>query len=172
MTTKIDLVCGARPNFIKIAPLYHQLRNASEFFTRIVHTGQHYDESMSAVFFRQLGLPEPDINLGVGSGSHAQQTASVLTAYEALCLKDAPHWTIVVGDVNSTMACTLVASKMGTRVAHVEAGLRSFDRTMPEEINRIVTDSLADLLLTPSRDAGVNLQREGVPSDKSVALAM
>jgi UDP-N-acetylglucosamine 2-epimerase (non-hydrolysing) len=170
VTIKLDLICGARPNFIKIAPLYAQLRGAPEFCTRIVHSGQHYDEEMSAVFFNQLGLPAPDVNLGVGSGSHAKQTAAVLTAYEELCLKYAPDWTIVVGDVNSTMACTLVAAKLGLKVAHLESGLRSFDRSMPEEINRLVTDAIADLLWTPSPDADENLMREGVSSDRIVRV--
>ena len=117
---------------------------------RLVHTGQHYDEAMSDVFFRELGIQPPDMNLGVGSGSHAVQTARIMTGFETVCEQEKPDWVVVVGDVNSTMACTLVCSKMGIRVAHVEAGLRSFDRTMPEEVNRLVTDALADLLLTPS----------------------
>ena len=132
----------------------------------MVHTGQHYDEKMSDVFFGELGIPAPDINLGVGSGSHAVQTANVMTKFEPICEQERPDWLVVVGDVNSTMACTLVCAKMGIKVAHVEAGLRSFDRTMPEEVNRIVTDSLADLLLTPSPDADENLRREGVPEAK------
>jgi UDP-N-acetylglucosamine 2-epimerase (non-hydrolysing) len=170
MTIKLDLVCGARPNFIKVAPLHAQLSRAPEFSTRLVHSGQHYDEAMSAVFFSQLGLPQPDVNLGVGSGSHAEQTGAVMIAYERLCLKDRPDWTIVVGDVNSTMACTLAASKLPQKVAHLEAGLRSFDRNMPEEINRIVTDALADLLWTPSPDADENLLREGVPPERIVRV--
>ena len=133
---------------------------------RLVHTGQHYDEKMSDIFFGELGIPAPDINLGVGSGSHAVQTANVMAKFEPVCEQERPDWVVVVGDVNSTMACTLVCSKMGIKVAHVEAGLRSFDRTMPEEINRIVTDSLADLLLTPSPDADENLHREGIPEAK------
>jgi len=132
----------------------------------VVHTGQHYDAKMSEVFFRELGIPEPDINLEVGSGSHAEQTARVMTAFEPVCLREKPYWVVVVGDVNSTMACTLVASKLGIKTAHVEAGLRSFDRTMPEEINRLVTDALSDLLLTPSPDADENLKREGVAPSK------
>jgi UDP-N-acetylglucosamine 2-epimerase (non-hydrolysing) len=132
----------------------------------LVHTGQHYDQKMSDIFFQELGIPAPDINLGVGSGSHAVQTANVMTKFEPVCLEQKPGWVVVVGDVNSTMACTLVCSKLGIKVAHVEAGLRSFDRTMPEEINRIVTDSLADLLLTPSSDADENLKREGIPESK------
>jgi UDP-N-acetylglucosamine 2-epimerase (non-hydrolysing) len=133
---------------------------------RLVHTGQHYDIKMSEIFFTELGIPDPDVNLEVGSGSHAEQTARVMMAFEPVCLEERPDWVVVVGDVNSTMACTLVAAKLGIKVAHVEAGLRSFDRTMPEEINRIVTDSLADLLLTPSADADENLKREGAPATK------
>src|SRR5207237_2956248 len=134
-----------------------------ELHAQLVHTGQHYDERMSEIFFRDLGIRKPDVNLGVGSGSHVVQTAAVMTAFAPVCEREAPDWVVVVGDVNSTMACTLVCAKMGVRVAHVEAGLRSFDRTMPEEINRIVTDALADLLLTPSEEANENLRREGIP---------
>ncbi|MEI2725724.1 MAG: UDP-N-acetylglucosamine 2-epimerase (non-hydrolyzing) [Verrucomicrobiota bacterium] len=129
---------------------------------RLIHTGQHYDEKMSDVFFTELGIPAPDINLEVGSGSHAVQTANVMTKFESVCLAEKPDWVVVVGDVNSTMACSLVCAKLGIKVAHVEAGLRSYDRTMPEEINRLVTDAIADLLLTPSEDANENLLREGV----------
>jgi len=165
------LIAGARPNFMKLAPLVKSIarHNAAPesagrlMETRIVHTGQHYDAQMSQVFFDELGLPPPAFNLEVGSGSHAAQTAEIMKRFEPVCLQEKPDWVVVVGDVNSTMACTLVAAKMGRRVAHVEAGLRSFDRSMPEEINRIVTDSLADLLLTPSPDASENLKREGVP---------
>ncbi len=171
---KLIIVAGARPNFMKIAPLMKRIVRENAFGDRgtaridalLVHTGQHYDENMSEVFFRELGIPHPDINLGVGSGSHATQTAAILTGFEAVCDREKPDWVVVVGDVNSTMACTLVCSKMGIRVAHVEAGLRSFDRTMPEEINRLVTDALADLLLTPSEDADRNLLREGVAREK------
>lgn len=171
---KLLVVAGARPNFMKIAPLIWCIRahNASptngavKIECRLVHTGQHYDAQMSQVFFDELGIPAPDFNLEVGSGSHAAQTAEIMKRFEPICAAEKPDWLVVVGDVNSTMACTLVASKMGTRVAHVEAGLRSFDRTMPEEINRLVTDSIADLLLTPSEDANVNLRREGVPDSK------
>ncbi len=162
----IYLVCAARPNFMKVAPLYHALGANDRVRPVIVHTGQHYDVNMSDAFFRDLGLPEPDIHLGVGSGTHAEQTGKVMMAFEPICLLERPDWVVVVGDVNSTMACTLVASKLGVRVAHVEAGLRSFDRTMPEEINRLVTDALADLLLTPSSDADENLRREGIPGHK------
>jgi UDP-N-acetylglucosamine 2-epimerase (non-hydrolysing) len=176
MTQKIKvlIVAGARPNFMKVAPLIKSIRGrnqemeqrAVQLDYRLVHTGQHYDMKMSEVFFGELGISAPDINLGVGSGSHAVQTANVMTRFETVCETERPDWIVVVGDVNSTMACTLVGAKMGIRVAHVEAGLRSFDRTMPEEINRLVTDSLADLLLTPSQDADENLRREGVPDSK------
>lgn len=171
---KLLLVAGARPNFMKIAPLLHAFaahnkqRAESEprLEWQLIHTGQHYDAQMSDIFFSELGIPAPDINLEVGSGSHAAQTAAIMAGFEPVCEEAKPDWVIVVGDVNSTMACTLVAAKMGLRVAHVEAGLRSFDRTMPEEINRLVTDALADLLLTPSEDASQNLQREGIPDSK------
>src|SRR5262245_59352366 len=155
-------VVGARPNFMKIAPIAHRLALRREVRHVLVHTGQHYDQNMSKVFFEDLEIPEPQIHLGVGSGSHAQQTARVMMQFEDVVLREKPDMVVVVGDVNSTMAATLVASKLGVPVAHVEAGLRSFDRTMPEEINRIVTDAVADLLLTPSRDGDENLQREGV----------
>ena len=170
---KLLLVAGARPNFMKIAPLIWAIRahnkesaDQSLIDCCLVHTGQHYDKKMSAVFFNDLNIPEPDINLEVGSGSHAQQTARIMTAFEPVCLEEKPDWVVVVGDVNSTMACTLVASKLGIKVAHVEAGLRSFDRTMPEEINRIVTDALSDLLFTPSADADENLKNEGISKEK------
>jgi UDP-N-acetylglucosamine 2-epimerase (non-hydrolysing) len=133
---------------------------------RLVHTGQHYDAKMSDVFFGELGIPAPDINLEVGSGSHAIQTANIMAKFEPVCEREKPDWVVVVGDVNSTMACTLVSAKLGIKVAHVEAGLRSFDRTMPEEVNRIVTDALADLLLTPAADANENLKHEGIPDHK------
>jgi UDP-N-acetylglucosamine 2-epimerase (non-hydrolysing) len=176
MTRKLKLliIAGARPNFMKVAPLIKYIRgyggagelNGVRLEYRLVHTGQHYDEKMSDVFFGELGIPAPDINLGVGSGSHAVQTANVMTKFEPVCEQEKPDWVVVVGDVNSTMACTLVAAKLGIKVAHVEAGLRSYDRTMPEEVNRIVTDSLADLLLTPSADGDENLKREGIPDSK------
>ena len=133
---------------------------------RLVHTGQHYDAKMSDIFFGELGIPAPDINLEVGSGSHAIQTANIMAKFEPVCEREKPDWVVVVGDVNSTMACTLVSAKLGIKVAHVEAGLRSFDRTMPEEVNRIVTDALADLLLTPAADANENLRHEGIPDHK------
>ena len=169
---KVIVVAAARPNFMKVAPLMKRIAEHNsapagpELHAQLVHTGQHYDERMSEIFFRDLGIRKPDINLGVGSGSHVVQTAAVMTAFAPVCEREAPDWVVVVGDVNSTMACTLVCAKMGVRVAHVEAGLRSFDRTMPEEINRIVTDALADLLLTPSEDANTNLLREGVSKNK------
>lgn len=147
---------------MKIAPLYHALRQEDWCEPVLVHTGQHFDEGMSDAIWRDLELPEPDIALGVGRGSHGEQTASVMIAYEQACLKTRPDWVIVVGDVNSTLACALVARKLGIAVAHLEAGLRSRDRSMPEEINRICTDAIADLLWTPSPDADANLQREGI----------
>src|SRR6266480_5422619 len=161
---KLLIIAGARPNFMKVAPLIKCIRGQGmdgkqkgvDVEYRLVHTGQHYDKKMSDIFFGELGIPAPAINLGVGSGSHAVQTANVMARFEPVCEKEAPDWVVVVGDVNSTMACTLVCAKMGIKVAHVEAGLRSFDRTMPEEVNRIVTDGLADLLLTPSADADEN----------------
>ncbi len=170
---KLILVAGARPNFMKIAPLIKAINNhnnSDEKNCRIkyslVHTGQHYDNNMSDIFFRELNIPKPDINLGVGSGSHAEQTAKIMLAFEPICLKEKPDWVIVVGDVNSTVACALVCAKLGIKLAHVEAGLRSFDRTMPEEINRLVTDALSDLLFTPSEDANENLAAEGIPPSK------
>jgi UDP-N-acetylglucosamine 2-epimerase (non-hydrolysing) len=169
---KLLLVAGARPNFMKVAPLIKaaQARNAQGIGPvmecRLIHTGQHYDAQMSDVFFRELGIPAPHANLEAGSGSHARQTATVMLGFEPVCLQEKPDWVVVVGDVNSTLACTLVAVKLGVRVAHVEAGLRSFDRAMPEEINRILTDAVADLLLTPSEDAGENLRREGIAPER------
>jgi UDP-N-acetylglucosamine 2-epimerase (non-hydrolysing) len=164
---RILLVVGARPNFIKIAPIEAELRKYPGVFEPfLVHTGQHYDENMSKVFFDELGLPRPDVYLGVGSGSHAAQTAQVMIGFEPVLVKEKPDWVIVVGDVNSTLACALDAVKLHIPVAHVEAGLRSRDRSMPEEINRLVTDSIADLLFTPSRDADENLRREGVAEEK------
>lgn len=168
---KILNVVGARPNFMKMAPLIAAIdRRAAEVSQVLVHTGQHYDEAMSASFFRDLQMPPPDINLEVGSGSHAEQTAKVVLAFEPVLVEQKPDWVVVVGDVNSTLACALVAAKLNIKVAHVEAGLRSFDRTMPEEINRILTDRLADLLLTPSPDADENLLREGIATEKIVRV--
>ncbi len=158
-------VVGARPNFMKIAPIAAAMRNAG-LPHLLVHTGQHYDEKMSEVFFRQLGIPEPDLNLEVGSGSQAAQTAEIMKRFEPVLLEKRPDLVLVVGDVNSTMACALVAVKMGIAVAHVEAGLRSFDRTMPEEINRLVTDAIADLLFVSEPSGLENLKREGVPGER------
>jgi len=161
---KIHLVAGARPNFMKIAPLYHELKGRAWCQPVLVHTGQHYDLSMSDVFFRDLNLPTPDYSLGIGGGSHGEQVGKVVVAYEKLLVDTAPNLVTVVGDVNATAACTLAAKKLNLPVAHVEAGLRSRDRTMPEEINRVVTDSICDLHLTPSPDADDNLRAEGVPA--------
>ena len=163
---KVHLITAARPNFMKVAPLYHVLARQGWCKPVLVHTGQHYDNSMSDTFLRELGLPDPDLHLGVGSGTHAEQTAGVMVAYEKVCLEKRPDWVVVAGDVNSTMACTLAAKKLCIPVGHLEAGLRSGDRTMPEEINRIVTDALADLLWTPSPDADENLKGEGIPPQK------
>lgn len=163
---KIMNVVGARPNFVKIAPLMAQMRRHRSIDPMLVHTGQHYDRNMSSVFFRDLALREPDVHLAVGSGTHAQQTARVMTKLEKLLLREAPDMVVVVGDVNSTMAAALTAAKLNIPVAHVEAGLRSFDRTMPEEINRVVTDHLSDYLFAPSRDAVENLAKEGIAGDK------
>lgn len=164
---KVLNVVGARPNFMKVAPIVEAMkRRGHQFAPLVVHTGQHYDAQMSDAFFRDLGLPEPDVYLGVGSGSHAMQTATVMQSFEPVVLEEKPDWVLVVGDVNSTLACALVCSKLGIRVAHVEAGLRSRDRTMPEEINRLLTDQLADLLLTPSEDADENLRNEGIPDER------
>ena len=169
---KILIIAGARPNFMKVAPLIRALEarkldgKDTRIEWRLVHTGQHYDAQMSDIFFGELGISPPDINLEVGSGTHAIQTANVMARFEPVCARENPDWVVVVGDVNSTMACTIVSAKLGIKVAHVEAGLRSFDRTMPEEINRIVTDALADLLLTPSADANDNLKQEGIAESK------
>lgn len=163
---KILHVVGARPNFMKVAPVLEALRVRGSFVQTLVHTGQHYDVSMSDVFFQQLGIPEPDVNLAVGSGSHAKQTAEIMTRLEPVLEERTPDVVLVYGDVNSTVATALVCAKLGVRVGHVEAGLRSFDRGMPEEINRLVTDQLADLLFTPSEDGDANLRREGIASQK------
>jgi UDP-N-acetylglucosamine 2-epimerase (non-hydrolysing) len=160
----IHLIAAARPNFMKIAPLYHALAAAGWCTPQLVHTGQHYDPSMSDAFFRDLRMPAPHIHLGVGSGSHAEQTGGVMIAYEKACQSRRPDWIVVVGDVNSTAACAMVGAKLWIPVIHLEAGLRSGDRRMPEEINRLVTDSIADVLWTPSPDADDNLRREGVPA--------
>ena len=162
MPARVHLVAAARPNFMKVAPLWHALAAAPDFEPVLIHTGQHYDANMSDAFFADLGLPEPDHHLGIGSGSHAEQTGGVMIAYEKLAMRDRPDWLVVVGDVNSTAACALAAAKLGIRIVHLEAGLRSRDRAMPEEINRIVTDAVADVLWTPSPDADANLIAEGV----------
>jgi UDP-N-acetylglucosamine 2-epimerase (non-hydrolysing) len=162
----VHLIAAARPNFMKIAPLYHALAAESWVSAKIVHTGQHYDTNMSDAFFRDLQLPEPHFHLEVGSGSHAEQTGGVMVAYEKVCTRERPDWTVVVGDVNSTAACAMVAAKLWVPVIHLEAGLRSGDRRMPEEINRLVTDAISDVLWTPSPDADENLVREGVSRDR------
>jgi UDP-N-acetylglucosamine 2-epimerase (non-hydrolysing) len=160
-------IVGARPNFMKAAPVVAEMARHPDLFESIlVHTGQHYDENMSAAFLRDLELPTPDVFLGIGSGTHAQQTARVLLALEPVLHRRRPDWVIVVGDVNSTAAAALTCSKLGIRVAHVEAGLRSFDRTMPEEINRIVADHVSDLLFTTEESGNDNLRREGIPDEK------
>ena len=164
---KIINVSGARPNFMKVAPLVEAMnRRPADFQSILVHTGQHYDAAMSDAFFRDLELPEPDVDLGVGSSSHAVQTAEVIRAFEPYVVAVKPDWVVVVGDVNSTVACALVCAKLNVKVAHVEAGLRSRDRSMPEEINRVLTDQIAELLLTPSRDADANLLAEGIPAER------
>jgi UDP-N-acetylglucosamine 2-epimerase (non-hydrolysing) len=162
---KLLHVVGARPNFPKLAPVHRAGRQAGADQI-VVHTGQHYDDAMSDGFFRDLGIVAPDVNLGVGSSSHAVQTACIMERIEPVLISERPDWVVVYGDVNSTMAAAIVASKLGIRVAHVEAGLRSFDRTMPEELNRLVTDRLANLLLTPSRDADAQLRAEGEPDEE------
>jgi UDP-N-acetylglucosamine 2-epimerase (non-hydrolysing) len=161
------IIVGARPNFMKAAPICAEMkRRSNEFGVKIVHTGQHYNAEMSDAFFNDLGLPRPDFHLGVGSASHAVQTANIMLAFEPILIAEKPDWVVVVGDVNSTIACALVGAKLGIKVAHVEAGLRSHDRTMPEEINRILTDSISDLLLTTSPDANENLKIEGIPAKR------
>ncbi|MDA2936707.1 UDP-N-acetylglucosamine 2-epimerase (non-hydrolyzing) [Acidobacteria bacterium AH-259-A15] len=159
-------VVGARPNFMKAAPLLRVLAECDGVRQTLVHTGQHYDKNMSELFFQQLGLPEPEVNLEVGSGSHAAQTGQIMISFEPVLLERKPDLVLVYGDVNSTVAAALVCSKLGVPVGHIEAGLRSFDRTMPEEINRLLTDQVADLLFTPSEDGNENLEREGVSSEK------
>ena len=164
---KVINVVGARPNFMKVAPIVAAMKKRSDRFQPlVVHTGQHYDAAMSDSFFQDLDLPQPDTHLGVGSASHAAQTAAVMERFEPVVLRENPDWVLVVGDVNSTLACALVCVKLGVKVAHVEAGLRSRDRTMPEEINRLLTDQIADLLFTPSTDADENLLAEGIPRER------
>jgi len=167
---KVILVAGARPNFMKIAPLMHALKDHKSIQAVLVHTGQHYDVKMSGQFFQELNIPAPDMNLEVGSASHAVQTARIMEGFEQVCLSEKPDYVLVVGDVNSTAACTLVASKMGIKTIHYEAGLRSNDRTMPEEINRLVTDAISDIFITTSVDADENLLREGIPAEKIYML--
>jgi UDP-N-acetylglucosamine 2-epimerase (non-hydrolysing) len=164
--SRVMLVAGARPNFMKVAPIMAALRRRADIEQLLVHTGQHYDRNLSAVFFEELDLPRPDLNLAVGSGSHAAQTAAVMVALERPCLEWQPDVVVVVGDVNSTLAAALVAAKLGIPVAHVEAGLRSCDWSMPEEINRVLTDRLSHLLFTTERAAADNLQREGIPAER------
>lgn len=162
MPKKIFLIAAARPNFMKVAPLWRAMASRPGLQPLLIHTGQHYDHNMSDVFFEDLGLPTPHVHLGVGGGSHAQQTAGVMVKFEELCLAEHPDMVVVVGDVNATMATSITAAKLHIPVAHVEAGLRSRDMTMPEEINRLLTDSIADLLFTPSPDGDANLLAEGV----------
>lgn len=168
MISSVLCVVGARPNFMKMAPIFRALQEADALKPQLVHTGQHYDDAMSDQFFRELGIPDPDVHLSVGSGSHAEQTASVMTAFEQVCLERRPDWVLVVGDVNSTLACALTARKLGIKVAHVEAGLRSRDFSMPEEINRICTDAISNLLFTTEEGAAENLISEGVPAARIV----
>ena len=166
MRLRIANIVGVRPNLMKIAPIILEMNHVPDIKACLIHTGQHYDDGMSEVFFRELNIPTPDYNLGVGSGTHTWQTAQVMLALEPLFAQLKPQCVIVVGDVNSTLAATLVAAKAGIPVAHVEAGLRSFDRTMPEELNRKLTDSISDYLFTTSRDANENLEREGISKEK------
>lgn len=166
MYQKIIHVVGARPNFMKVAPVIDALKEYDKIRQVLVHTGQHYDSNMSDIFFQQLGIPVPDINLEVGAGSHAVQTAQIMICFEQIVLQKNPDLVLVYGDVNSTMAAATVCAKLGVKVGHVEAGLRSFDRTMPEEINRLLTDQIADLLFTPSQDGDENLIREGIGKEK------
>ncbi len=170
MSIKLICVAGARPNFMKLAPLVRALSAAPAFDPILVHTGQHYDEQMSAQFFRDLEMRAPDHFMGVGSGSHAQQTAEIMKRFEPIVLEEKPDGVLVVGDVNSTVACALVAAKLNVPVVHVEAGLRSFDRSMPEEINRVVTDAIASLLLVTEESGRKNLLAEGVPEDRIRAV--
>ncbi len=163
---RILCIAGARPNFMKVAPVLAALRRRGGITPILVHTGQHYDPQMSGQLFKELGLPAPDVNLEVGSGNHATQTAEIMARFDPVLERTAPACVLVVGDVNSTLACALVAAKRGVALAHVEAGLRSYDRTMPEEINRVVVDQLADLLFTSEAGALANLQREGIPAER------
>jgi UDP-N-acetylglucosamine 2-epimerase (non-hydrolysing) len=164
----IHLVAGARPNFMKIAPIARALRADGRIDFRLVHTGQHHDRDMNDVFFEELGIPQPDVRLGCGGGTHAQQTAKIMVAYEELCARGRPRATLVVGDVNSTLACSIVAKKLQIPVAHVEAGLRSGDMAMPEEVNRRVTDLLSDPLFVTAPEGEVNLEAEGIRGERVV----
>ena len=166
MLRRILIVAGARPNFMKIAPLLREFKTKQKYNVKLIHTGQHYDFTMSKVFFRNLRIPRPNYYLNVGSGTHAQQTADIMYAFEKVMNKERPELVIVVGDVNSTIACSLVAAKLHCPVAHVEAGLRSFDRSMPEEINRRVTDALSDYLFVSEKSGVINLKHEGIPDGK------
>ena len=166
MTQTVHLIAAARPNFMKVAPLWHALQASGDFTPVLVHTGQHYDANMSDDIFADLSLPAPVHHLGIGSGSHAEQTGGVMIAYEKIAVADRPDWLVVVGDVNSTAACAMVGAKLGIPTVHLEAGLRSRDRAMPEEINRLVTDVLCDVLWTPSPDADENLAAEGIPASR------
>lgn len=163
---KVIHVIGARPNFMKAAPAIAAIATKPRLSQKIIHTGQHYDKNMSDVFFTQLGIPHPDFNLGIGSGTHAVQTAQTMIKLEEVLLAEKPDIVLVYGDINSTVAAALVCAKIGIKIGHVEAGLRSRDRSMPEEVNRLVTDQLADLLFTPSRDGDANLLKEGIPVEK------
>jgi len=167
MQKKIIIVAGARPNFMKIAPLIREFKRYKRYFNvLLVHTGQHYDEEMSKSFFNDLELGNPDVYLGIGSGTHAEQTGKIIIEFERVCLQEEPDLVIVVGDVNSTIACALVAAKLYIPIAHIEAGLRSFDRTMPEEINRVLTDQISDYLFTTCEEANQNLIKEGILENK------
>jgi UDP-N-acetylglucosamine 2-epimerase (non-hydrolysing) len=164
--SNVHLIAAARPNFMKVGPLWHALAAAPDFAPALIHTGQHYDANMSGAILADLGLPDPDFHLGIGSGSHAEQTGRVMIEYEKIALAHRPDWLVVVGDVNSTLAAALVGTKLGIPTVHLEAGLRSRDRAMPEELNRLATDAIADVLWTPSPDADRNLLAEAVPADR------
>lgn len=167
---KIDIIAGARPNFMKIAPIIHAIQAKQKagisIAFRLIHTGQHFDQNMSGSFFEQLNIPEPNVNLGAGGGTQSEQTAAIMIGYENLLTKETTNLCIVVGDVTSTMACSIVAKKMGVKVAHVESGIRSYDLTMPEEINRMVTDAITDYFFTTSEIANSNLKKQGISEDK------
>jgi UDP-N-acetylglucosamine 2-epimerase (non-hydrolysing) len=166
MTKRVHMIAAARPNFMKVAPLWHALAAHDDFEPVLIHTGQHYDANMSDDIFADLDLPAPDHHLGVGSGSHAEQTGKVMIAYEKIAIDERPDWLVVVGDVNSTAACAMVGAKLHIPVVHLEAGLRSGDRAMPEEINRLVTDAISDVLWTPSPDGDAHLRAEGIPESR------